>query len=194
MSDPVANIDLLEKVAQLIARQEIRDCVYRCARGLDRHDPAILRSAFHRDAIINIGEFVGGLDEFVRWSSAGHEERFGGHSHNITCHHAEVNGDEAHTESYVLMGLREKDSAVVHLTGGRYIDRFERRRGEWRIALRRLAVDWRIKGDGSTWQANKPGYPYGVWGAEDISYQRPLELPAELLAKLAARTQSSTSS
>jgi hypothetical protein len=181
---------LAPQLQTLIDRQAILDCVTRAARGLDRHDPEILRSAYHDDAIVNIGPFVGRTGEFVAWSSAGHGELYRGHTHNITCHTAEIEGDTAHAESYVLMVLRHKDGQRVTVAGGRYIDRLERRDGEWRISLRRLAPDWRFTADGSVWSADRPGIPYGTWDRSDISYQRPLTLPPEIAAQLAAQEKS----
>lgn len=180
-------MDLAATVQSLSDRQAILDCVTRAARGLDRHDGEILRSAYHDDAIVNIGPFVGGIAEFAAWSHAGHSDLYGGHTHNITNHSAEITGDTAHAESYVIMVLRHKDGATVTVAGGRYIDRLERRQGEWRISLRRLAADWRFKADGSVWNADRPGIPYGAWDRSDISYQRPLALPPEIAAQLAAK-------
>jgi len=173
-----------QRLRRLEDRQAILDCVIRVARGLDRHDPEITRSAFHDDAVINISEFTGTLAEFLAWSRAGHEKLYGGHTHNITNHSAEIDGDTAHAESYVLMVLRHRDGQAVTVAGGRYIDRLERRGGEWRIALRRLAPDWRFTADGRVWNPDRPGIPFGTWDRSDISYQRPLTLPPELQAKL----------
>lgn len=69
------------------------------------------------------------------------------------------------------------------MAGGRYIDRLEKRDDEWRIAVRRLVLDYRYLADGSAF-GDSDGYPKGVQDRTDISYERPLELPAELLAKL----------
>ena len=180
-------MDLAATVQALADRQAIHDCVIRAARGLDRHDAEILRSAYHDDAIVNIGAFVGRIGEFAAWSHAGHGELYGGHTHNITNHAAEITGDTAHAESYVIMVLRHRDGKTVTVAGGRYIDRLERRGGAWRISLRRLAPDWRFQADGSVWNTDRPGLPYGSWDRGDISYQRPLTLPPEIAAQLAAK-------
>jgi hypothetical protein len=173
-----------ERLRRLEDRQAILDCVIRVARGLDRHDAEIVRSAFHEDVVLNISEFTGTLAEFLAWSRAGHERLYGGHSHSITNHACEIEGDTAHAESYVLMVLRHRDGRTVTVAGGRYIDRLERRSGCWRIVLRRLAADWRFTADGSVWNPARPGIPFGTWDKGDISYQRPLTLPPELQAKL----------
>jgi hypothetical protein len=53
----------------------------------------------------------------------------------------ELDGDTAHTETYYLFVARNKDDSLV-LAGGRYIDRFEKRDGAWKIALRTNAIEW----------------------------------------------------
>ena len=69
------------------------------------------------------------------------------------------------------------DGAVLMGGSGRYIDRFERRDGVWKIALRRLVIDWRFKADGVVWEGPAPGaFPEGRWDREDLTYQRPLVL------------------
>jgi SnoaL-like domain len=180
---------LAPELQYLLDRLAIQDCVYRYSRGLDRHDETILAGVFHPDAVDNHGDFVGYIPEFVSWGNALHEASYRGHTHNITCHTAEIDGDVAHAESYVIFVLRHKDGKTVNVGGGRYLDRFERRNGEWRIALRRLIMDWRFVADGSVWAANSGGYEHGRWDHEDASYQRPLELPAADREKLRAKSQ-----
>jgi hypothetical protein len=167
------------EVQYLLDRQAIIDCIYRYARGVDRHDVDIMRTVFHPDATDNHGNFLGNVDEFVKWVNGVHEKSYRAHTHNITCHNCEIEGDVAHTESYVIFVLQTIDEQLVYIGGGRYLDRFEKRNGEWRIALRRTMVDWRCKADGGeAYQAIvRSGYPRGTWDRDDLSYLRPLTLP-----------------
>ena len=43
-------------------------------------------------------------------------------------------------------GIREQDDGTWSggLYGGRYLDEFERREGEWRIARRTYVMDWKL--------------------------------------------------
>ena len=175
--------DLSEKLQRLIDRQEILDAIHRYARALDRHDDELLRSVFHADAIDNHGPWVGPREEFVQWANHECHNKLDAHMHHITTHHCEIEGSVAHTESYVLFVHRHKDGRTVLVGGGRYIDRLEKREDEWRIAVRRLVMDYRYYADGSTF-SESDGYPNGMQDATDISYQRPLELPPELLAQV----------
>ena len=45
---------------RLLDRQAITECVHRYARGLDRRDTDLLRSAYHPDAVEDHGQYVGG--------------------------------------------------------------------------------------------------------------------------------------
>jgi 3-phenylpropionate/cinnamic acid dioxygenase small subunit len=174
------------ELQRLIDRQRIRDVIHRYARAVDRHDEDMIRSVFHPDAVDNHGPFYGTLPEFIDWVNTLHENKALSHTHNICCHICDLDGDVAHTESYIIWVLRYVDEKTVLFGTGRYIDRLEKRNGEWRIAVRRVMTDGRIEADGSGF--NKPdGYPRGRWDREDLSYQRPLTLPSELAAKLQAK-------
>jgi hypothetical protein len=180
--------ELSEKVQHLLDRQEILDCIYRYTRALDRHDDELLASVFHGDAVDNHGRWVGGRDEFVAWANHECHEKLHAHMHHITTHTCVIDGTTAHTESYVLFVHRYKDGRTVHVAGGRYIDRLEKRHDEWRIAVRRLVLDYRYLADGSIF-GDWDGYPKGRQDLTDISYDRPLELPAELLSAIGGRRE-----
>jgi hypothetical protein len=58
----------------------------------------------------------------------------------------ELDGDRAHCETYAIAFHRRRSPAGEQkddVWGVRYLDEFERRNGEWRIAHRRLIRDWR---------------------------------------------------
>ena len=168
----------------LIDRQAILDCIHRYARALDRHDDELLASVFHPDAIDNHGPWVGGREPFVRWANHEVHSHLDAHMHHITTHSCELDGDVAHTESYVIFVHRHRDGRTITVGGGRYIDRLEKREGEWRIALRRLIMDYRYVADGSSFR-DDDGYQKGTQDRGDVSYERPLALPPELRARVA---------
>ena len=60
-------------------------------------------------------------------------------------------------------------SSVV---GGRYLDRFERRDGQWKIAHRLYVMDWNINGASTAeWQHGLFGrLPHGRIDMQDTSY------------------------
>ena len=182
MSDSTASVDgLAQELKEMRAelqrirdREQIHDCVLRYARGLDRHDEEILSSVFHDDAIDHHGDFTGTIDEFVPWANALHAANWASHTHFIVNHRVEIDGAEAQSETYVLYVLNRKDGTRIDFGGGRYIDRLERRDGEWRIVARELVHDWRAEADQARY-ARTASYPQGTWDRSDPSYH-PLEL------------------
>jgi hypothetical protein len=156
-------------------RQEIMDCLTRYGRGVDRHDEDLLRSVYHADAIDQHGTLLLPREEFIPWANAIHEEITVAHMHFLSNNSVEIDGDVAHSEIYVQVVLRGK-TGRLRLCGGRYIDRLERRDGEWRVAARGVLVDWACTADGVVWDEIGE-FPTGTWDRSDVSYHRPLRVP-----------------
>jgi len=129
------------RLGRLLDRQDILDCLIRFSRGMDRFDRELFLSAFHSDAIIDAGPFVGGPEQLYEWASDLHERGQSSTQHDLLNHSCEIDGHTAHTETYYLFTGRNRDG-TNWIAGGRYVDRLERRGGEWRIALRCNAVEW----------------------------------------------------
>ena len=51
----------------LFDRESIRDCIFRCCRGIDRADEDALRSAYWPDAVCRHGAHEGSGAEFIAW-------------------------------------------------------------------------------------------------------------------------------
>jgi hypothetical protein len=169
--------DDLARLRTLLDRQDILDTLTRFSRGMDRFDRETFLSAFHPDATIAAGPFVGGPEELYDWASAMHAQGQVATHHNLLNLTCEIDGDTAHTELYYLFVGRNRDE-TNWIAGGRYIDRLERRDGTWRIALRTNAIEW--SGMVPTTDipfADVPGiHDNGapVRGRDDPSYRRPL--------------------
>ena len=173
---------LARDVRYLMDRRAIEDCVHRHARGHDRFDVNLLTSAYHPDGVDEHGaSAVNEGPDYAEWANAIHGAGCHLCLHNITTHNCEIDGDVAHAESYVLVGLLNPDGKTVRFINGRYVDRLEKRDGEWRIALRRCTVDLLIAGDASILempQFKAGGYIKGSRDRDDISYARPMTLDA----------------
>jgi hypothetical protein len=169
--------ELRRDVAYLKDRLAVLDCVHRQARAHDRHDVELMLSVYHDDGVDEHGPNVKTGPEYGEWANATHATVFEDHLHNITTHTADIEGDVAHCESYVIGALRGRDGRSITLIGGRYVDRLERRDGEWRIALRRCTIEWSLSGDGSLLETGAvTGFLKGRWSRDDPSYERPLGL------------------
>lgn len=169
--------DREERIDEMLARQDIIDCLSRICRGSDRCDRDLFLSAYHDDAVIAAGPFVGGAAELYDWSDALQAQTYTGTSHTLLNNTFDFDGDTAHVETYyIFVGCMGEETNLV--AGGRYIDRFERRDGVWALSMRNNFVEW-------TSAVPAMGNPLGEIAdlelnglpsrdAGDPSYQRPL--------------------
>jgi hypothetical protein len=138
----MSDSELAAKVRELTDRAEIHECMMRYARGMDRRDREVLRSAYHDGAVDDHVGFVGEVDDFIDWAFAYHgtQTRY---QHYLLNHTAEIDDDTAHAETYYLFVGTDREPAN-HITnsGGRYVDRLERRDGRWAIVARVCVVEW----------------------------------------------------
>lgn len=159
----------------LLDKQAIVDCINRYARGVDRDDPELIASAYHPDAVEDHGAFIGGVAELLPFLGAAHTP-FDGYQRFVTNFSIEIaeGGRDAHAESYYLCILRRDEKGKLLANGGRYVDRLEKRDGEWRIAARVVVIEWdgTIEGGGPRFDLNVPARR----DREDVSYARPLEV------------------
>ena len=132
------------KVQELWDREQIRDCLFRYCRGIDRNDEATLRSVYWEDATDNHGAYRGSATGFIEWAlqALAMIERGVHQIHNVLI---EFREGGAVVESYFSALQRQPgpDGRLVqwHMAG-RYVDWFEKRGGEWRVAERTVVYDW----------------------------------------------------
>lgn len=179
MANDTVSIDRarLARLEQAADKLEIIECLTRFSRGMDRFDRALYLSAFHADAVMAAGPFVGSVSDCYDWAVPMHEAGQLLTHHGLLNNTVEIDGDTAHSETYYLFVARNRDESLW-MAGGRYIDRLERRDGEWKIALRTNLIEWGCVppvmplpfGDVPDIAAN------GVSSrsTDDPSYQRPL--------------------
>lgn len=192
----------LEELAAIVGEMQDREAIWQCllrySRGVDRFDRDLILSAYHPDAIDDHGKFVGGPEEFVEWAMRQHTGAHLGHTHNLFNHTCELSGDMAHAETYFMFaGMNRKGNPLV-LNGGRYLDRMEKRDGQWRIAYRTVVRDWglmdeRPNPDEQSSYTSTRAYlsaevrdfmnecPPARRDTTDPSYQRPFEVSPERL-------------
>lgn len=174
-------VALRRDVAYLMDRTAIADCVARHARGCDRHDVDLISPAYHRDGVDEHGKVLNIGVEYAEWANTTHAATSQVHTHNITTHTCEIDGDTAHAESYVIVVLLSLDGRTAQFISGRYIDRLERRDGQWRIDVRRSTVEVMFLADASVLQSSffkDTGYLVGTRDRDDLSYARPLTIDA----------------
>ena len=128
-------------IRQLLDRMEIHDTLVRYCRGVDRMDGDLVLDVFHPDATDDHGvprspkEFL----DAIKNAAGPHP------SMHLTGNELiEFDDTGAWVESYFvsIQTLERADGRYTRSRGGRYVDRFERREGKWRIARRTVLDDW----------------------------------------------------
>lgn len=182
--------DMLQR---LIDRQEIEDVLKRYCRAIDRLDVDLLRSIYHSDGIDHHGSFSGNAHEFATFimDRLQAETTYG--FHTVTHSLIDVRDLRASGETYYVgyhrvrpgfdvissyFGETYARAAVAAGTidreheyecGGRYIDRFEKRDGQWKISERRITNEWSRCGPVTSVLTEGQLVHYNLPGARDRS-------------------------
>ena len=168
---------LERKLQYLTDRQEILDCIVRTSRGNDRFDSERISGSYHPDGLHELGQKRISGSDYGAHANHAHAAISEANLHNVTMHSCEINGDVAHAESYVIGLFLDKGCQTARILAGRYIDRLEKRDGQWKIVLRRATVEIPLEGNaklpnGKTVAGS--GYLKGSRNRNDPSYDRPL--------------------
>lgn len=135
--------DTQEKaLTELLDRDAIERCLKDYSRAVDRLDRDLLLSLYHPDAIDDHGIFVGGPEAFADWVIDMHTRTHLSHQHCQFNSTIDLDGDTAHVETYFMFVGLNRTGPTFAMSGGRYIDRMEKRDGKWAIAARICVRDW----------------------------------------------------
>ena len=168
------------RLARMLDKAEINEVLMRYGRGVDRADEECLKSCYHPDATEEHGSaYAGPAFPYIEGAVV-RIRQMGSMAHYICNVHIDLDGDLAYAEAYVLTFARFKkgEENWDTLTGGRIVDRFERRDGAWKIAHRKMTFDWnRDMPSNEGWclgmfKPNDPKMSFGRKDREDLSYQR----------------------
>jgi hypothetical protein len=157
----------------LLAHHEIGAVLHRYCRGIDRLDLELVRSCYWPDATDSHGGFEGTRDAFVAWVGR-LLPRFESTMHflgNVLVELAE-SGDAAVAETYAIAFHRGPAAEPSRnlIVGVRYVDRFERRDGAWRIARRVCTTEWSRVDDAAGRFPLAPGHLSGRRDRGDVVY------------------------
>ncbi len=170
MSSSVNNeIDLTTAIRVLLDKEAIRECLMRYCRAVDRVSPEDIGAAYHEKSwdyhgVVSMsGPDLAALD----WKAGATMQH-----HHLGQSLIDLDGDVAFAETYFLCHQRSQggslsfakamsddastsaadasgaDREVITLMVGRYVDRFEREHGEWRVRIRKVIIDWASEAPG----------------------------------------------
>jgi hypothetical protein len=176
------------QVAKLGTRQEIHDLYRRYIWGFDRRDKALTQSAFWPDAQISYGSTTTTVDQFVTVHFAAHDAVSDKALQPVDEMSVDVQGNTAHVVAY-LVEFNSLKNGRSRFSGVRYIDRLDRRNGQWRIAVREVIFEFMTEtdnnlasnmaklGGGKKYATTPCGL--GTRDTRDPSYARPLPVRTE---------------
>jgi ketosteroid isomerase-like protein len=155
------------------AEREVSRVIRTIARAIDRLDFELLASCYHPDATDERHGRVRPIPEFLEWVRpilTGMVSTM----HSLTTQFVDVDGDVAYAETYCTARHVARDGEGpprVWFAYVRYIDRLERRDGNWRVLRRVCAYE-----PGTLNPNTKEPVPEGDLGGsrdrEDPSYRR----------------------
>jgi hypothetical protein len=136
-------------------RQQITDGLHLYCRALDRCDESLLRSLFHADSVHSHGAYQGSSSDFCRFAME-LLHKLEKTQHLLGNIVIELAGETAYSESYfhahhrIAKGTPGFGPFITHradvdediIIAGRYLDRWQRREGVWKIARRIGVHDW----------------------------------------------------
>lgn len=153
-----------QELQRFLDRESIRLCLARLARGEDRRNAELITAAYWPDSVTDYGVFKGDFDAYLAWVVPG-ADAITNTQHVLGQSYIELQGDTARVETQVIsyhrvdMGTGEQDTCI----GGRYLDGFEKRGGEWRIASRLMLYDWyQDWGAAIDWSKGVMGLPFSA--------------------------------
>lgn len=180
------------KLQELLARHAIHDALVNVCRGYDRCDPELMRSAYWPDATDDSGGSPMNALEWVDRILPVIKAAYHVSLHTISNVHIELDGERAWVESYLVahelhnvadvhvgrasVTSSEPSSAAIPIEGEidctgmiRFLDRFEKRGEEWRIAERRAVLEMNryvpssVRWDVSYTRTRSARYPDDPW-------------------------------
>lgn len=153
---------MTDEIAEFVAREKIRDCLARVARGEDRRNADLLADGYWPDAQIDLGIFTGDFAGYLAWVVPG-SPAIPVTQHVLGQSVIDVRADTAVAETHVLSYHRvvDGDAARDLVIGGRYLDRLHQRGERWAIVNRTMLYDWLNEaGAAVDWSGGVLGAPF----------------------------------
>lgn len=132
--------DLLAEMKIIIAKDKIKDTLYKYCRGVDRCDLELLRSCYWPDSFDDHGRFFSGNGYEFCEKIIPVLKQIESTTHSVGNFLIDVDGDRAFSECQwsIVHRFREPNCLLDWHHQGRYLNIFECRDGEWKIKVHRI--------------------------------------------------------
>lgn len=148
-----------EELTRFLEKQRIQNAMQIYARGVDRREWDLVEQAYHPDAFDDHGGYQGGVPGLMEWLKRRHADieqsmHFLGNClvdflsdttavAETYCIVYQRYGEEARETIQTWLGNEAlpRDKKLMAELFCRYVDRFEKRDGEWRIARRTVVME-----------------------------------------------------
>ena len=129
-------------IEQVADRLAIQDVLHLHCRGLDRLDKEIIQRAYWPQAEVDYGSYKGSAQVFAELVVGALGQTYELTRHSISNTLISFSGGAARSESSVHAAHLLPGAQEELLFYGRYLDRLEKRSGQWKILHRQVVMDW----------------------------------------------------
>jgi hypothetical protein len=142
----------------MLDEHALRKLVHAYCRAVDRGDIPALRQLYHPDAVDAHGAFSTGAVEGFFEQLVASRPYLRAMAHNITTVNFAIEGTAAEGEIYniAVHTLAGKSRDIDLIIGGRYLDKYEKRNGVWKLLERTIVTDWARVTDPSSMDLSHP--------------------------------------
>lgn len=146
-----------ERLQEMLDHHEIRKTLSDYCEGSDRCDKELMGSVYAQDSWDDHGQIKAPGAEYTEKMSAQIASTTKVMYHLLGQSAITVNGDEAGAETYFLaasQAVADDGTITTNQLGGRFVDKFVREDGRWKIRHRVAVGDWTISFPGQqAWEA-----------------------------------------
>ena len=167
-----------KRLQLLIDKQDIYELMCRYARGVDRFDKDLVQSCFWPDATAVFPRsadsvFKGSYSDYLKIDVESWKP-YTAQQHYLCNHLSEIDGDQALAETYQFSFYWKTpgdDPKLNSQNSGRYIDRYERRNGEWKVIHREFIRNFSFPIAPKGFSTIENGWPMSSQSRSDPAYR-----------------------
>jgi len=165
--------DKADQLEMLIDHFEIREVLESYIHACDRADRDAVAEVYHEDSFDDHGHMKSPGHEYATAVVDALKTKWESCNHVLGQSRIKVTGDSAGAETLFYATQTRLQDGVMMLDQqlGRYIDKLERRQGQWRFKLRRCVMEWATSGPLGESFVDPTAYFAGLRSGDDLSYE-----------------------